>query len=76
MGTEKMECKNMLKYTPSRVHENHFNNTINLIVHLLICFSSDLTLALGAVAKKKPSQSGTFLLTKNKKTKEDSLFGK
>ena len=33
----------------SWVHENHSNNPIKLIVHLLICFGSDFTLALGAV---------------------------
>ena len=40
-------AQNMVKYI-SRVHENHFNDPIKLIVHLLICFGSDFTLELGA----------------------------
>ena len=72
MGTEKMECKNMLKYT-SRVHENHFNNPIKLIVHLLICFGNDFTLALGTGFLKHRSgyeplnlvENGSFLNSQN-----------
>lgn len=65
----------MPKYI-SQVHENHPNNPIKLMAHLLICFGSDFTLALGAVYNQKPSQPGTFCEPRKKKTKEDSLFGK
>ena len=38
----------MLKYI-SRVHENHSDNPIKLIVYLLICFDGVFNLALAAV---------------------------
>ena len=51
--------QNVLKYI-LQVHENHSNNPIKLIVHLLISFSGDFLFSFG---------------DKKRKTSEDSLFG-
>ena len=42
----------MLKYI-SQVHENHFNNSIKLIVHLLISFGSDFLFSFGEKKNKQ-----------------------
>ena len=65
--------QNMLKYI-SCVHENHSNNPIKLIVHLLISFGSGFTLALGVVYDEKPSQPRTFCNNQEERKQKKTAY--